>query len=500
MHERSPYAKSPPDFAQLAKDYPALAKHVIPNSSRSSTIDFQDADAVRTLAEALLWTDFKIAASFADDRLCPTIPNRLNYVLWLQDVLSETRRILAQVKPLGPADPPGSVGEDERPRKKARLGPIQKAKLRGLDIGTGASAIYPLLFCATDSDVEMIGTDIDPKSLEHAQSIIDDPRNERHRLSSRIKTMLKRLSDPFFRNLPSSDTNQGTGRLAFDFTMCNPPFYSSKQDMLDSAKGKAKGASAVCTGTDGEMVFKVENSQGAGGEVGFVKRMMDESFGLEHRSQVLWFTSMLGRLSSVDTLLDHLQQKDRENGKGDRLVSWVVHELIQGTTKRWVLGWSFAGVHLVDEPLAVPRHRRPWTTKRNWLSGAEDIDATLQNVEVVLRSIGDLSYELRQDEITPATVTVQVAVMSVSWTRAARRAKMLPEGRGSPRPTTGAAVLCVDILIDGGSRPTLSGANASKDGKQVPQIDFCWTFGRSQATFDSFCLHVKSKWGARRIQ
>ncbi|KAK0553286.1 hypothetical protein OC845_001286 [Tilletia horrida] len=453
MHERSPYAKSPPDFAQLAKDYPALAKHVIPNSSRSSTIDFQDADAVRTLAEALLWTDFKVAASFADGRLCPTIPNRLNYVLWLQDVLSETRRILAQVKPLGPADPPGSVGEDERPSKKARLGPTQKAKLRGLDI-------------------------------------------------RRENKYERAFAPPRYRpkNLPSSDINQGTASLGFDFTMCNPPFYSSKQDMLDSAKGKAKGASAVCTGTDGEMIFEVENSQGAGGEVGFVKRMMDESFGLEHRSQVLWFTSMLGRLSSVDTLLDHLQQKDRQNGKGDRLVSWVVHELIQGTTKRWVLGWSFAGVHLVDEPLTVPRHRRPWTTKRNWLSGAEDVDAALQNVEEVLRSIGDLSYELRQDEITPATVTVQVAIVSVSWTRAARRAKMLPEGRGSPRPTTGAAVLCVDISIDGGSRPTLSGGNASKDGKQVPQIDICWTFGRSQATFDSFCLHVKSKWGARRIQ
>ncbi|GJN93782.1 hypothetical protein Rhopal_006840-T1 [Rhodotorula paludigena] len=55
-----------------------------------------------------------------------------------------------------------------------------------------------------------------------------------------------------------------------DFTMCNPPFYGSQDEIDASLAGKQLEPFAVCTGADNEMVTD-------GGEVVFVSRMVKES-------------------------------------------------------------------------------------------------------------------------------------------------------------------------------------------------------------------------------
>lgn len=42
--------------------------------------------------------DFNIEIDFPLDRLCPAIPNRLNYILWLEDLLSETMETTTKAK------------------------------------------------------------------------------------------------------------------------------------------------------------------------------------------------------------------------------------------------------------------------------------------------------------------------------------------------------------------------------------------------------------------
>lgn len=107
--------------------------------------------------------------------------------------------------------------------------------------------------------------------------------------------------------------------------MCNPPFYTSREDMTQSAEGKSQNPSSVCTGADIEMVT-------AGGEVAFVARMIEES--LKLRNQIQWYTSMLGKLSSVSTLVEKLIKHDNHN--------YAVTEFVQGSkTKRWALAWSW---------------------------------------------------------------------------------------------------------------------------------------------------------------
>lgn len=53
-----------------------------------------------------------------DGQLCPTVPNRSNYIHWINDLLSSDLL-------------PARRGYDDR--------------VRGFDIGTGANCIYPLL-------------------------------------------------------------------------------------------------------------------------------------------------------------------------------------------------------------------------------------------------------------------------------------------------------------------------------------------------------------------
>lgn len=51
-------------------------------------IDFKDSDTLRVLSQTLLQKDFGLDVIFPQNRLVPTIPLRLNYILWLEDLLS----------------------------------------------------------------------------------------------------------------------------------------------------------------------------------------------------------------------------------------------------------------------------------------------------------------------------------------------------------------------------------------------------------------------------
>ena len=112
---------------------------------------------------------------------------------------------------------------------------------------------------------------------------------------------------------------------SIDFSMCNPPFYESKAEMLTSAAAKQHPPFTACTGSETEMVTP-------GGEVAFVSRMIKESLDLQDRVQ--WYTSMLGKLSSLGAVVKVLKERGVDN--------YAVTEFIQGRkTRRWGIAWSF---------------------------------------------------------------------------------------------------------------------------------------------------------------
>ena len=72
-----------------------------------------------------------------------------------------------------------------------------------------------------------------------------------------------------------------------------------------------------------------------GGEIAFVSRMIDESKVLKDRCQ--WYTSMLGKYSSVEIIVENLRGAGVEN--------WAVKDLVQGNkTRRWAVAWSWGSM------------------------------------------------------------------------------------------------------------------------------------------------------------
>ena len=144
-------------------------------------------------------------------------------------------------------------------------------------------------------------------------------------LGDRIRLLERRAEDPL---VPLGEADISS----VDFVMMNPPFYDSEDDMLASAKKKDRPPLSACTGAPVEMVCD-------GGEVSHVGRLLQESLVL--RDRVQWYTSILGKLSSLEALVEQLHANDIDN--------YAVTEFIQGTkTRRWALGWSFGPMRPAD--------------------------------------------------------------------------------------------------------------------------------------------------------
>ncbi|KAM4062041.1 U6 small nuclear RNA (adenine-(43)-N(6))-methyltransferase [Hirsutella rhossiliensis] len=320
---RELYSK-PPDFKQLARCDPEFAA-----MTKGRELDFGDPASVVQLTKTLLKLDFGLVMQLPQDRLCPPIPNRHNYILWLKGLLDTSSY-----------SPPGR-------------------SLVGIDIGTGASCIYPLLACV-QRPWSFVATDIDVESLKWATRNV-----ELNGLGHRIKVVGRRAEDAL---IPLDDL----GLDSVDFTMTNPPFYESEHAMLQSAKRKSRPPCTACTGSLTEMVVE-------GGEVAFVNRILDESVVLRRRVQ--WYTSMLGFLSSVTTLVGRL----REHG----IRNYAVTEFVQGNkTRRWAVAWSFGPMRPAQD---VARGTKAASCKLDLLPAATEAEVAKFPMPV---SIGELADKL----------------------------------------------------------------------------------------------------------
>ena len=97
-------------------------------------------------AQALLQEDFGLQWDMPRDRLCPTVPQKLNYICWLEDLIA-----------LRPA--------------AAGAAAAAPASVSAIDIGTGASCIYALLGAARGWSV--VATEVDEKSMASATANVE---------------------------------------------------------------------------------------------------------------------------------------------------------------------------------------------------------------------------------------------------------------------------------------------------------------------------------------
>ncbi|KAJ4970744.1 hypothetical protein NE237_003843 [Protea cynaroides] len=327
IHQRNKYCANPPDFRLLSSLYPSFEAYVFYSKDGRPKIDWTDFNATRELTRVLLDHDHGVKWWIPDGQLCPTVPNRSNYIHWIEDLLSS--EVTANTK-------------------------TNKDKVKGFDIGTGANCIYPLLgasllgwsFVGSDyTDVALEWAERNVKNNPHISELIEIRKAEvTGQTYSREENVNDQLVygeakegsaeipfeisvDP---DLPDvvSDTMKGyygppvllgvvMDGESFDFCMCNPPFFES----MDEAGLNPKTS---CGGTHEEMVCP-------GGEKAFITRMIEDSVVLKQSFR--WYSSLIGRKSNLTALMSKLWEV------GVTIVKTT--EFVQGQTSRWGIAWSF---------------------------------------------------------------------------------------------------------------------------------------------------------------
>jgi 23S rRNA (adenine1618-N6)-methyltransferase len=237
------------NFDELIKVNPSLKEFVGKNNFDVITIDFSNPVAVKELNKALLFTYEKITVwNFPDENLCPAIPGRLDYIHHLADLL------------------------------------LSEVNIKILDIGTGATCIYPLLG-VSEYNWQFVATDIDLDSLDTAQDIIDD-----NSLDSKIELRQQFDEQHILKGILEAEDS-------FSATMCNPPFYKSAEEAQEANKRKSRnlGNNAVrnFSGNNNELWY-------VGGEKAFLHNYLYESSLFFDKS--IWFTSLVSNKENVESL------------------------------------------------------------------------------------------------------------------------------------------------------------------------------------------------------
>ena len=257
MHPQNPYYKRY-DLKKLAKHYAALQKYIVLNPSGEETIDFSSSRAVYELNKAMLLADFNLADyHLPTGYLIPPIPGRLDYLLYVRDFLSE------------------------------KLNSAVDSKLRGLDIGTGANGIYCILG-AQHFNWNMVGTESDAKAVEIAKA------NIQHTKALLDKVEIRHQENKSFLFETIIQPNE-----RFDFTICNPPFHSSKEEALKGSLRKFKNLGGATNKKELSLNFEGQANElwCNGGEALFIKRLIRES--IRFKDQVKVFSSLVAKADNL---------------------------------------------------------------------------------------------------------------------------------------------------------------------------------------------------------
>ncbi|WP_366513813.1 23S rRNA (adenine(1618)-N(6))-methyltransferase RlmF [Planktotalea sp.] len=276
------------DFVRLVAHSPELGAFTISNPAGQTTIDFQDVSAVRMLNRALLKTHYDI--DFWDipaDYLCPPIPGRVDYIHYLADLLAGSNN---QEIPIG-------------------------RHIKALDIGTGASLVYPLIG-QSEYGWDFTGVDIDPAALKSAQQICE--------LNSlKISLRQQKVPENIFRGVVKPDD-------VFHFSLCNPPFHASKEHAL---KGTQRKWGNLGKGPSKKLNFGGQNAElwCPGGEIKFIARMIEQS--TEFAEQCLWFTSLVSKKDNLQPLFRILKRA--------KVADFKVVEMAQGQKTSRFIAWTY---------------------------------------------------------------------------------------------------------------------------------------------------------------
>ncbi|KAI9819315.1 MAG: hypothetical protein M1832_004020 [Thelocarpon impressellum] len=210
-----------------------------------------------------------------------------------------------------------------------------------------------------------------------------------------------------------------------------------------------------------------------GGEVAFITRMLAESAVLKQRVQ--WYTSMVGKLSSLFVLIAKLKEQGVSN--------WAVKEFAQGAkTRRWGVAWSWGGLRPAMSVArgipSLPKHLLPFPSLYSFHVPNASRDAAGQRVHATLEPLEPFRWQWR-----PALhVGVGFARQNV-WSRASRRkqqraadAEEMDEGDDEDEE----AALGIKVTVEETERGNV-------------KVKVRWLRGDDAVLYESFCGMLNRK-------
>lgn len=278
------------DFEKLFSKEPELYKYW---NHKSKKFDFNNHDALIKLTETLINQDLGYSIKLLNHQLCPNYFNRLDYILFIKNLINFTL-----------------ININDR-----------DYHVLGMDIGTSQSCIYPLLATKYILNLyKMVATDIVPEFILSAKSNV-----ETNNLSSTIKPILVDPKENSF--IPLIENMNSAAEKLLIFSMCNPPFYSSKDEMTIKRNEKNNFNKNVVIGHTSELITD-------GGDYKFIMKLLKDSENIEINC-IAWFTSLIGNYSTLKKLIQYMKLNHNK-------FSFGIHRFKSGSfTVRWILFWTF---------------------------------------------------------------------------------------------------------------------------------------------------------------
>lgn len=278
------------DFKQLIRSSPELESFVKPNIYNDESVDFANPEAVKALNKALLIHNY--ALNFWDiptGYLCPPVPGRADYIHHIADFLG-----------------------------KNNFGKIPRgSKIKCLDIGVGASCIYPIIG-SQEYGWSFIGSDIDPIAIESSNKIIE----YNSILQGKVECKLQSNPNDFFFGIIRKDE-------LIDLAICNPPFHASVEE---AQAGTLRKIHNLNPGKTAQPIlnFGGQNHElwCEGGEEKFVRNMIQQS--KKFATNCFFFSTLISKernLKSVNKALEQAQAYGVDTiamGQGNKISRIVV--------------------------------------------------------------------------------------------------------------------------------------------------------------------------------
>ena len=270
-----------PDFLTLIKEFPELKKYILKQNEDNEDefqFDWSNNELSLLMDKSILNYYFNIKYyDIPKGFLIPPIPSRINYINLINSIITKL------------------------------INDIDIKNIIGIDIGTGANIIYPILGYSIYK-WKFICTEINKEAYNNAKLIL-----QKNNLENNINIIKQNNKDNIFISILNRENK-------YIFSMCNPPYYNYENEIKLEDKKR-----------DNEYNF--DEIYYKNGEYGFFQRYFEES--ICYKNNVFLYTILIGKKINAENIYDKLSSYN------DIIKIYNMQKILTGNNVRYIIYWSF---------------------------------------------------------------------------------------------------------------------------------------------------------------